>query len=90
MPRRGRDPCDENWSLKKVWTVHELSAGDVSFNLRTSLVKPGVTSHQIGARTGDQVVALRVPAETLGEGVLIPLWEQNGYLNVPVTFSPRG
>ena len=82
--------CDENWQLKKVWTVSESSSDDLRMNLRTALVRPGVTSHQIGSETPDQTLTIEVSVDALGESVLIPLWEQNGILNVPATFSPRG
>ena len=82
--------CDESWQLKKVWTVSESSSDDLRMNLRTALVRPGVTSHQIGSETPDQTLTIEVSVDALGESVLIPLWEQNGILNVPATFSPRG
>lgn len=87
---RIRDVCDERWSLKKVWTVDPLPADGLRFSVKTSLVRPGVTHHQIGSQTADQIASLQVSAEALGEGALILLWEENGYLMIPVTFSARG
>jgi hypothetical protein len=84
------DVCDDRWHLKQVWTVDRLSEEDVNVNLQTTLVKPGVTSHQLGAETATQTAALRIPVAAARDGgVLIPLWEQNGYLFVPMTFSPQ-
>lgn len=85
-----QDICDEGWRLTKVWTLAELPTDGLRMTLRTALVKPGATSHQIGSETSVQTLALEVSAEAVGEGVLIPLWEQRGYLNVPVTFTPPG
>ena len=82
--------CDEGWRLTKVWTVGELPADDLQMSLRTPLVKPGATIHGLGSETPEQTLLLEVPLDALAEGLLIPMWEQSGYLNVPATFSPRG
>ncbi len=85
-----QDICVGRWRLAKVWTVGQFSADTVRINLRTKLVKPGVTSHQIGSETPDQTLSLEVPVKALAESVLMPLWEQNGVLNVPMTYASRG
>jgi hypothetical protein len=84
------DLCEGKWALRKIWKITELPETDyVDFTLKTRLLRPGASSTQIGSRTPEQVLVLRIPIGPIEERLVIPLWEQGTVLNMPETYLAR-